>query len=260
MVNKVENVNIRARSLDSSKDGMFGLEKLFGNKKSNFTNLFESALGENLYTLIQYGSSVKNPALEASNINLLIVLNRSTPEAHLAIHQAVLKNPQIEPFILGKRGFERTALSFAVKFLSISRHYKVLSGHDILSNLHIPASHERFLAEQALRNLRLRLIHSYVRKGPSNSYLRFVRSLTTSIFVDISEVLRCEGIDVPDRYNDRIQAFTQKFGFDFSILETLLTVKRHGNHGPVPNNQRLHRNLFILIDSILLYVEDAWNE
>ncbi len=260
MVNKTENVNIRVRSYDLSIEGMFGLGKLFGSKKSNFTNLFESALGENLYTLIQYGSSVKNLVDEASNINLLIVLNRSTPEAHLAIHQVVLKNPQIEPFILGKRGFERTALSFAVKFLSISRHYKVLSGHDILSDLHIPASHERFLAEQALRNLRLRLIHSYVRKGPSNSYLRFVRSLTTSFYVDISEVLRCEGVTVPVDYLSRLETFTREFDFDVSALETLLSLKQRPNQISQPDIKRLHRNLFILIDNILLFIENTWNE
>ncbi len=240
---------------------MFGLGKLFSHRKSNLTALFESALGENLHALIQYGSSVKDPQSgEVADINLLIVLNRSTPEAHLAIHQIVSNNMHIEPFILGKRGFKRTALSFAVKFLSISRHYKVLSGHDILSDLEIPVSHERFLAEQALRNLRLKLIHSFVIKGPSKAYLRFVRSLTTSIFVDISEVLRCEVISVPVKYYDRIDAFTQKFNFDTSVLETLLLVKQQSTHLSQSDIGRLHRNLFILIDSILLYIEGAWDE
>ncbi len=237
------------------------LRRLFKRNGSDLCEQFEAALGENLYSLIQYGSSVRNTSgrKNYTDINLLIVLNRSTPEAHAAIHGLVSNNPEIEPFILEKRGFDRTLLSFAVKFLSISRNYRLLSGHDVLSGLNISLSHERFLAEQALRNLRLKVVHCYAKRGPSRIYLKFVLSLSTSFIVDISEVLRCETIDVPVKYSDRIEAFSKKFDFDVSILKDLLALKNKSISLDVSEIEILHRNLFILLDNVLLYVESQWN-
>ena len=236
------------------------IKKWFLGKEFKFDQAFEDALGDNLYSLIQYGSSVKNESDNAGNINILVVLNRSTPEAHNAIHQIILAEPQIEPFILGKRGFERTVLSFAVKFLSISRHYKLLSGQDVLADLNISLKHERFLAEQALRNLRLKIIHCYAKRGASKTYVRFVTSIMTSIIVDISEVLRCEQKNVPIKYSDRIASFTQQFDFEVTILNQLIALKKKPRSLTQYEVQALHRNLFIVLDNILLYIENHWNE
>ncbi|TQV87693.1 hypothetical protein [Aliikangiella coralliicola] len=239
---------------------MFGLGKFFRKKSKNISLQFEAALGENLHALIQYGSSVKGSARRDSDVNLLVVLNLSTPEAHSAIHEIILENPDIEPFTLGIRGFDRTVSSFAVKFLSISRHYKVLSGHDVLSRLNISLEHERFLAEQALRNLRLKIVHCFVKKGATKAYLRFVLSLTTSIIIDISEVLRCNELEVPVKHSERVDVFAKHFEFDVFVLKTLITYKESSYSLTQSEIENLHRNLFILLDNILLYIESNWHE
>lgn len=240
---------------------MFSLfKKIFQERKYNINTQFRDSLGDNLYSLIQYGSSVKADAPNPSGINLLIVLNRSTPEAHAAIRLILLNNPEIEPFVMGKRGLDRTIQSFAVKFLSISRHYKLLEGQDILENLNISLAHERFLAEQALRNLRLKIIHCFVTRGPTTNYVRFIRSLTTSIIIDISEVLRCEQLMVPDKYFDRVAALSQHFDYDVDILRRIIDLKNSPRSLSKSEVENLHRNLFILLDNTLLYIENHWVE
>src|ERR1700741_4776100 len=91
----------------------------------------KEALGNNLYSCCLYGSAVRGDAIEGvSDINLLIVLENSTAEAHLAISRVIGGNPNIDPFVLGRRGFERSVRAFAPKFLSIQRNYRVLCGAD----------------------------------------------------------------------------------------------------------------------------------
>jgi len=237
---------------------MSSLLNLF-NKNRNLVDQFKQSLGENLFSLIQYGSSVKGNKSNKSDVNLLIVLQLSTPEAHEAIHQIIHSNPKIEPLILGKRGLDKTIQSFAIKFLSIKRHHKVLCGEDFLKDITIPLDREKFLAEQALRNIRLRLVHVYARQGASSSYLRYLVSIRNSIFIDISEVLRCEEIKLPDDYKDRIQIIEDKFDIDGRVLRILYSLRSNVKRLPTKALQQMHSQLFFILDSVLVYVEKQWN-
>ncbi len=228
------------------------------NSKALIQN-FEAALGENLHSLIQYGSSVKGSQNAKSDLNLLIVLQISTPEAHSAIYHLLKHRPEIDPFILGMRGIENTFQSFAIKFLSIKRHYKVLSGEDILAGINIPLDRERFLAEQALRNLRLKLVHAFVIKGPNLTYLKYVISIKNAIFIDVFEVPRCDDMELPVDYLQRITMLQEKFSFSSSVLKTLYTLPDIYNNLSTTEIEQLHGNLFLFLDNILSYVEKHWN-
>jgi len=83
-------------------------------------------LGDNLHSCLLYGSAVRGGRSGNSDIDLLIVLVKSTPEAHVAIRG--LLSPPLDPFILGLEGLERSLQAFALKFLSIRRNYRVLCG------------------------------------------------------------------------------------------------------------------------------------
>ena len=136
----------------------------------------------------------------------------------------------------------------------------MLSGEDLLADLKISLSHERFLAEQALRNLRLRIVNRYAKHGPSKYYQRFVTSLVTSLFIDIAEVLRCDHIFVPVSNRERIAAFDKQFDFEVTVLNRLLKLKKASSVLSPNEIVNLHRELFILLDNVLLYIESHWNE
>ncbi len=90
----------------------------------------ESRLADILDGLVLYGSAVRGGFVPAfSDLNLLIVLEVSTPEAHTVISDVVAgARVEIDPFVLAREGLERSFRAFAVKFDSIHRHYRVLSG------------------------------------------------------------------------------------------------------------------------------------
>src|SRR5438105_1739428 len=95
----------------------------------------KETLGANLHACVLYGSLVRGDAVDGvSDANLLVVLEASTPEAHEAIADALRgAGGPIEPMIVARQSFDRTARAFAIKFRSISRNYRVLAGADPLA-------------------------------------------------------------------------------------------------------------------------------
>ncbi len=131
-----------------------------------FVSRIQPAAGENLQSVILYGSAATgefNP--EFSNLNLLCIL-RETSFAHLSAIAPVVewwhgkKHPA--PLITTKEELERSADVFSIELLDIQRHHRVLFGDNPLAGLRIPMHLHRAQVEYELREklilLRQRLI------------------------------------------------------------------------------------------------------
>ena len=60
-------------------------------------------LGANVHACIQYGSTVRGDASPGvSDINLLLVLNQSTPDAHAAVAKILRDHPRIDPMRMAR--------------------------------------------------------------------------------------------------------------------------------------------------------------
>lgn len=221
----------------------------------------KAALGENLHACCLYGSAVRGNAIEGvSDINLLLVLKESTPAAHEALSEVLAKFPNVDPFILGLRGFERSARAFAPKFASIRRNYRVLAGVDPLKSFEVDGELEKFLCEQTLRNLRLRLVYSFVTRRRHKTYERFVRQNITSLFVHTSEVLRIEGATIPKDFAARIPLMEQKFDVDGNVMRDLLSLKSNPQRLNETDTQRWHERLLPTIDKIVGWIDANWRQ
>ncbi len=223
------------------------------------TSLSE-ALGENLYSCCLYGSAVRgNFDDAASDINLLILLNQSDVHAHILLADVLGKHKRIDPFILAKRGFERSFRMFGPKFASIQRHYRVLWGADPIGSLHVKPEEEKFLTEQAFRNLRLRLVYAFVtRHHHPNAYERFIVRNITPLFVQLSDILRLDGVVIPREFRSRLPLFEDRFKIDGSVLYDLLELKANRKKMPDKDAVIWHERLFPLIDRVLVWIEENW--
>jgi predicted nucleotidyltransferase len=219
------------------------------------------ALGDNLYSCCLYGSAVRgNFDDDASDINLLILLNQSDAHAHIVLASALQKHKRIDPFILARRGFERSFRMFSPKFASIQRHYRVLFGADPIGSLQVRPDEERFLTEQAFRNLRLRLVYAFVtRHHHPNAYERFIVRNVTPLFVQLSDILRLNDVPVPKDFRARIPLFEEQFKIDSSVLYDLLELKAHPKKLSSKDAEVWHERLFPLIDGVLVWIEENWS-
>ncbi len=234
------------------------------NQKSEATLLrivdaLKTELGGNIHSCYLYGSAVRGNAIEGvSDLNLLIVLDESNSAAHQAVARVVKSFPKVSPFVLKKQGFARSARAFAPKFASIRRHSRLLHGADVLADLKSDVPMERFLCEQALRNLRLRLVHSFITRAQHKSYDRFLTQQVTSFFVHFSEVLRLEGITLPVDYTARLPVLAREFKIDVLVLQDLLALKGASCRFSEAEAIRWHDRVFPLVDTVLQWIEERW--
>lgn len=214
-------------------------------------------LDQNLHSCCVYGSAVRGNFIEGvSDINLLIILNQSDPAAHERLARLIDAHPQIDPFILGRSGFERSARAFASKFSNIRRNYRVLCGADVLAALQIDPALERFLCEQALRNFRLRLVFAFVTRNRSKSFDKFLLKSITPLFVQISEVMRLNGVDVPKEFGSRIDLMEKEFRIEGSIMRDLLVLKK--SPGKLTDLLGWHERLLPVLNAVIGWIESKW--
>jgi hypothetical protein len=224
------------------------------------TAALKKTLGENLHSLLLYGSAVRgNLQAGVSDLNLLILLEESTPDAHAAIAGAIRGPVRIEPFILGRALLGRSIQAFAVKFLSIRRNYRVLHGADPFADLILDESLAKFLCEQAVRNLRLRCVRAFVVLGHERfRYSAFLAKLSSALFTDLAEGLRRVGTEVPRPYEERIPVFEKTFGADASVLRDLLALKLSARTLAAGETKQVHSRLFKLLDAAVRWMEAQW--
>jgi len=219
----------------------------------------QKELGGKLHSCYVYGSAVRGNLIEGvSDINLLIILYESTCEAHEAIARAIGDEPQIDPFILARQGFERSVRAFATKFASIQRNYRLLQGEDILAGLTFDTRQEKFLCEQAMRNLRLRLIYSFVTRQQHQTYDRFVVNNITGLFVQLSEALRLQGATVPTLFEDRIPLLEMEFKINGQTLRELVALKNAPARFSDAEAVAWHEKIFPLADAVVGWMEAQW--
>jgi predicted nucleotidyltransferase len=216
------------------------------------------SLGENLQSLVLYGSAVRgNFTPGVSDINLLIVLERSTAEAHQAIAEVLRDKPEIEPLVMGRPGLERSVQCFLPKFLSIQRNYRVLAGGDALQSVRLNQDVYRFLCEQSARNLRLRLKRAFIKRESDERWLRVLADRTPALFSSLSDILRCSGNEVPTSFEARIPIIAQTFNTDAAVLSDLLRIKSASEPVKVSATE-LHGRVHALLNAAIDWMETTW--
>jgi hypothetical protein len=223
-------------------------------------SLLKSNLGENLWSLVAYGSAVRGNFVDGvSDLNLLLILNQSTALAHQAIARIVLEHSLVEPMVIGRKGMQRTMEVFALKFMSIKRNYKLLHGTDPFSELSLNPSLVRFLCEQAIRNSRLRLVHAFITMGGDRkAYSGYLQRRISSIFVDLSEVPRILGKNVPNDFRERVPLLEETFGTKLGILPELLKLKASPRVLSESECFEFHSGLFETLNHVVFWIEEQW--
>lgn len=218
------------------------------------------ALGENLFSCCLYGSAVRGNFLPgASDINLLILLHDSSPAAHRTIAKVLEREDRVDPFILGRSGLARSVRCFANKFASIRRNYRVLHGADPFAELPADPAQQRFLCEQSLRNLRLRMVYAFVTRRRHRRYDRYVAHCVTPLFCQLSDVLRLADVEVPTDFAARIPVFEREFKIDGAVLRDVFAFKASPSRLSDAEAETWHERLFGVVDKVVKWVETRWS-
>ena len=225
-----------------------------------FTSAVKTQLHENIYSIILYGSAVRGDLVAGvSDINVLIILRESTPEAHHVIADCLKGEIDINPFIITQRGMARSIHAFALKFASIQRNYRVLAGHDPFEDYSIDDHVLRFSTEQSLRNLRLRCVRAFVLSyRDTKAYAKYLHGVIPKVFVDLSQILRLEGETLSRDFSQRIKPISDLLDIDAAFLQRLLDYKENPHKLRKSEITDVHGQLFRTLDKTLQWVEAKW--
>lgn len=221
-----------------------------------------TGLGDNLHALVLYGSAVRGDFdARNSDVNLLIVLNHSTAEAHQVIRSVSGGRLRLDPMVLEAGVVDAAAQVFALKFMSIQRHHAVLYGEDPFAQLTVETDRLVFLVEQELRNERMRLIHAYVMSDPGNKrYARYVMQHAIKVLVDLSDLARAANATLPEGLHERVPVLATTMGLDAGVLKRLIDLRHDHERTVRAGADDLHRALLDLFDTAIGWLEGRWSK
>ena len=220
----------------------------------DFAHALKQEFEAELVSVIVYGAVARGSYDDgSSDINLLIVVESFSPRIYKVIAEklrALRKKVAIDPLVVSRDSLKRTVHCFALKFMSIDRHHIVVEGADVLQDIADDPAHLRFLVEQELRNLRLRSLRAYLLTSHDDKRfttmgLRFY----TKAMLAFSNVLRVEGIALPESFEERLAVFEKHFQVPIAALQKMQSVKARANEAGV---RLVSEDLLALVENIHL--------
>ena len=154
---------------------------------------WRAAYGEAVEAILFYGSGARGEyAPGVSDLNFLIVLTddaigRLRPAINLS--EKWRKRARVVPLVITRQYIHNSLDSYPVEFLHMKRHYRVLFGADVLSELAIQPQHLRLQLERELKGKLLHLRKGFIESGYDRDELLGLIQRTIKAFLPLFEAL-----------------------------------------------------------------------
>jgi predicted nucleotidyltransferase len=136
------------------------------NNPDQFTEILKTLCGENLQSVVLYGSAAAGDySAKGSDYNLLIVLNDLQPAVLRGLAKPVAEweragNPP--PLLFTRKRLAEAADVFPIELLDMRDARKVLFGDDVIQGLEISTANLRLQVERELRSALIQLRRNYL--------------------------------------------------------------------------------------------------
>src|SRR5882672_2644557 len=189
-----------------------------------------AAYGENLASIVLYGSVAAGDHLELrSDHNLLIALKRITV-ADLRLSETTLRNwhslGQPMPVFFTVEELKRAADVFPIEFLQMEKARKVLHGSDPFDLVEISQANLRHQTEYELRTKLIQLRRLYIPASTSVERLSALMSDSLASFAALFRaVLILHGEEPPVGKPESVRATARLLGLEESPFERIFALR-----------------------------------
>src|ERR1019366_2701100 len=199
-------------------------------KLQELVTRLQQACGENLVSIVLYGSAAREDFHEEfSDVNVLVVLQHLEPSSFAAI-SAVLH------WWSHQEKLRESADVFAIELLDIQRSHKTLFGQDVVTAIDVPMNLHRVEVEHELRTTLLRLRHHLLLSPGNQDELRAVLAKSiTSVLTLFRHALIALGQNPPQAKPELLETAGEVFGFEVQPLRSILALRNEG-----PHSENLH--------------------
>lgn len=201
------------------------------NLLSEFSRGLRGIYGEELISVILYGSASSGEFIESrSNLNLLVVLKDDSP-ARLKMASALVRKPKfraISPLFFSREYINSSLDVFPIEFLDMKENYSVLSGPDILKDISVDTKNLRFQCEQELKLKLIRLRQLYLKESPNKPLLRqaLFREFTSVTHI-LRNIIRLKGRQPPYLKDKILEEAASEFQIDKDCWFKILNAKNN---------------------------------
>jgi predicted nucleotidyltransferase len=202
------------------------------NKITEFVTRLQKAAGENLESVILYGSAASGEYnADYSNVNLLAILKDTSLPKLLLLAPAVgawTKQKHPAPLMITRDELERSADVFSIELLDMRRQHRVLYGPDLVANLQIPMHLHRAQLEYELREKLILLRQRLLMEAPDEKHIWNILLRSVPAFATLfRHALIAQGQPAPATKREAVKALASALGFDATAIERLLDIRDH---------------------------------
>ena len=189
----------------------------------------EQGLGDRLVSVVLYGSAAAGDADDASDLNVLCVLETIGREQLESVQPAVswwLKRKQPAPVFLSREELARGRDAFSIELFDVRRAYKILAGEDVVGDIEVEPVHHRHQVEHELRSRLVRLRERYlvVQKDRSEVLRLLCDSLPTFATL-LRHAVVVAGGEPGMKKREAFRAAAKRLGIDAKPFEAVLACR-----------------------------------
>lgn len=207
-----------------------GLSEPVAKKLASYLEGLIKLLGENLKSVVVYGSAVAGDFdPKRSNINLLVVVERLELSLLHDIQPYIsrwARKGMIAPLFLTCEHMNTSSDVFPIEFLDMSDFHKVVLGDDPFAKLDISRENLRLECEEKIKGSLISLRQSYLeiadRRVPM---MNLVASSITGMVSVFRGLVRLAGKSAPAKRMDVVDAAAGLYGFDKRSFHKALEIK-----------------------------------
>jgi len=205
-------------------------------KLQELVSRLRAACGDNLVSVVLYGSAARNEFHERySDVNLLAVF-RDLSGGHLALLGPIIRwwtrdEQFTPPLMMTEVELRESADVFAIELLDIQHMHETLFGKDLVSEINIPMNLHRVEVEHELRTILLRLRQHLLLNPDNQDELRKVLAKSIGgVSTLLRHALIAVGESAPHERSKILEQAGATFGLDVGVMQAVLALRSDRIH------------------------------
>ena len=196
----------------------------------SFADRLREAAGNNLVSLILYGSAASGESDSYSDLNLLCVL-QDLSFSHLVplstVVESWIKVGQRPPLLISEKELRASADVFSIELLDMKQHNKVLFGKNLLNEIVVPMHAHRAQLEYELREKLILLRQRLLAAANDDSRIADLLLHSLPAFITLfRHVLVVQGKSAPKTRAETVKILIAESGSDADLFQQLLEARK----------------------------------
>lgn len=238
---------------------MATLDAKLEQRLERLTKAVTAATGDNLVSLVLYGSAADGQVGAQSDVNLLLVLRDASAAALHPVGAALrdwLKGGERAPLVFSLDGWQRAADVFPIEIEDIRQRHRVLHGVNPVVDLTTTRDDLRKELEREARGLLIQLRASYAAAASDGKALAAVvqDSLRTVLVLFRASLRLTEG-DIPSTREALVEAVARNAGFDPAAFRWPLEQQAAAKPGRLQPNDPVAAAYLDAVATFVTYVD-----